>query len=86
LFLLTKQTSPKPVKQDVNGSVILPHLVFPGQREDCCKVLAWALSWPNRSWWCTVRNEEKKFYNIGICSPISSSGSFALVRLNFFLP
>jgi hypothetical protein len=30
LFLFAKQTNPKPVKQEVNGTVILPPLVFPG--------------------------------------------------------
>ncbi len=30
LFLFAKQTNSKPVKQEVNGTVILPPLVFPG--------------------------------------------------------
>jgi len=31
LFLFAKQTKSKPVKQEVNGTMILPPLVFPGQ-------------------------------------------------------
>jgi hypothetical protein len=33
LFLFAKQTNPKPVKQEVNGTVILPPLIFPASAD-----------------------------------------------------